>query len=145
MIKVYIIESSNAAAIAAAGDGSQSRLQAGLDWFQMVFGCFGGVFCFICAFVFLCSHFSQFFHLYSGQTQWFTSLTYYLIPQAKWAMKKGIILPKPFVRILSLNNQDFWWKVSVRPGPPVFFERWRSFEYLAISNFAAVTGGLPTA
>ena len=27
MIKVYIIESSNAAAIAAAGDGSQSRLQ----------------------------------------------------------------------------------------------------------------------
>ena len=36
MIKVYIIESSNAAAIAAAGDGSQSRLQVerdGSEWF----------------------------------------------------------------------------------------------------------------
>ena len=41
MIKVYIIESSNSAAIAAAGDGSQSRLQVEPDSSEM--GVFGGV------------------------------------------------------------------------------------------------------
>lgn len=66
MIKVYIIESSNTAAIAAAGDGSQSRLQVerdGSEWFLGVL-----VFFFFFSFVFLCSHFSQFFPP-SGQTQ----------------------------------------------------------------------------
>lgn len=63
MIKVYIIESSNAAAIAAAGDGSQSRLQVerdGSEWFLGVLVVFF-VF-FVCVFVF--PFFSVFFHLF---------------------------------------------------------------------------------
>ena len=74
MIKVYIIESSNAAAIAAAGDGSQSRLQVERDGSEWFLGCFGGVFCFcVCVFVF--PFFSDFFHL-----EWTNSVIHFFDP-----------------------------------------------------------------
>lgn len=61
MIKVYIIESSNTAAIAAAGDGSQSRLQVerdGSEWFLGVL-----VFFFFFRLCFCVPIFLSFFHL----------------------------------------------------------------------------------
>ena len=117
MIKVYIIESSNAAAIAAAGDGSQSRLQVGLHWFQMVFGYFGGVFLFFplffaCVFVFPLNSGVSLTFSWTHSVIHFFDPTWFPIQNEQW--KKGIILP--YMGIVSEAIYKFPYK---QPGFPM--------------------------
>ena len=151
MIKVYIIESSNAAAIAAAGDGSQSRLQVGLHWFQMVFGYFGGVFLFFplffaCVFVFPLNSGVSLTFSWTHSVIHFFDPTWFPIQNEQW--KKGIILP--YMGIVSEAIYKFPYKQPGFPMESICKARTPRFflnagDLLSTWPSPAVTGGLPTA